>query len=132
MVDETVIDMAKNIASVFNVPMEWFTSPVFVINLVLPLLLSSIFFYLLLSRKLRIFRSSNTINWIFAIIMSFTSILLITINPLLSIAFFTAGIYCLLKGMGGWNIIMAIAIGVLAWWLSLQAIALIMKFFVYV
>jgi hypothetical protein len=130
--DDTTIDTAKTIASIFNVPMSWFTSPIFLVNLVLPLILSAVFFYLLLSRKLRIFRSSNTINWILAIIMSLTSIIIITINPMTSVFIFAAGIYALLKGFGGWNIMMALAIGALSWWLAMEAGNLILKFFVYV
>jgi hypothetical protein len=76
---------AQSIASqIFLVPQSWFESPIFIINLVIPLITMGIFYYMMLKR-LRIFRN-NAVNLALGYCFAFISIpFFIALNPYVAI-----------------------------------------------
>jgi hypothetical protein len=82
---DDVTQTAQSIASqIFLVPQSWFESPIFIINLVIPLITMGIFYYMLL-KKLRIFRN-NAVNLVLGYCFAFVSIpFFIALNPYVAI-----------------------------------------------
>jgi len=76
---------AQSIASqIFLVPQSWFESPIFIINLVIPLITTGIFYYMLLKR-VHVFRN-NAVNLTLGYCFAFISIpFFIAKNPYFAI-----------------------------------------------
>jgi len=94
MVD--VAQTAQSIASqIFLVPQSWFESPIFVINLIIPLITTGLFYYMLL-KKIHVFRSSG-VNFALGYCLAFISIpFFIAQNPYVAIFVSVFGIVTLM------------------------------------
>jgi hypothetical protein len=113
-------DVVRNtLSNIFGVPASWFNSPVFLINLVVPFILSTVFFHSLLTTKIRIFKRSGFVNWIVALVMAFFIIPLIVLYPYPCIFMPTVGIVLFRGGRITFKrMAVAFFAGAFAWWLA--------------
>ena len=121
---------AQEIASqILLVPVSWFEGPYFVINLVVPLLTTGLFFYMMLSRKLRIFRNT-AVNLALGYVFAFVSVpFFIVPNPYAMIFVSVFGIVTLMGDrITGWRIFLAAAAATAAWALATYATYLMSLF----
>jgi hypothetical protein len=68
-------------SDIFGVPAEWFKGPMFMINLILPMICLSALYYIVITNKVRMFRTNPIARWLIAITLSFFSIPVIVISP---------------------------------------------------
>ena len=113
-------ELRKVLSDIFHVPSSWFKSHLFITNLVVPMALSTIFFYYLMTRKLKIFKRSAAANWGISIVLAFFSILWIVINPSFSVFMTVMGIM-ILRGdrITGRRLLFAIIVALVTVWLNL-------------
>jgi hypothetical protein len=112
------------LSDIFMVPAAWFSGPKFITHLIIPYILAVFFFYTLLTKKIRIFRRANAVNFLIAIFMGFSAIPLIVINVSTAMFFSTFGIIFLRNDRITFRrLIFALAIaGIIGWfWLIVAA-----------
>jgi hypothetical protein len=122
---------AQEIASqILLVPASWFYGPEFIINLVFPLLTTGLFFYMMLSRKLKIFRNT-AVNLALGYVLAFVSIpFLIVPYPYANIFVTVFGIVTFLGDrITGWRLLIAFVTATAAWALATYGMYLISMFF---
>jgi hypothetical protein len=136
MADWFWLDIMQTISQIFSVPAEWFESPVWLIYLVLPVVMSTTVFYLLLSRKLHVFRN-GAVNIVLAICLAFFAIpLAIAPAPLIAIFFSTfASVLGILSSMydriTGWNLLISLVAAVMAYAAATYGVYLISLYAIY-
>jgi hypothetical protein len=113
-------EIRKVLSDIFLVPSAWFKSHLFITNLVVPMVLSTVFFYYLLTRKLKIFKRSAAANWGISIVLAFFSILWIVKNPSFSVFMTVMGIM-ILRGdrITGRRLLFAIIVALVTVWINL-------------
>ncbi|MCX6820881.1 MAG: hypothetical protein NT016_02945 [Candidatus Aenigmarchaeota archaeon] len=123
---------AQEIASqILLVPADWFNSPMVIISLVIPLLTTGLFYYLILSRKVHIFRNT-AVNLTLGYVFAFVSVpFFIVPNPSLMLFVTVFGIVTLLGDritLG--RLALATGAGIAAWAITGYGAYLISLFFV--
>lgn len=108
-----VIDtMAGILSSVFSIPSNYFTFPNIIFYFIIPFICAVWFWYVLLSKKVRIFRSSNWINGVLAFVISFFNVTMLQWMPPSMWVPVLVGISFLLSGnFSGKRLIAALIIG---------------------
>lgn len=93
-------EAARNVLSeMFGVPSSWFVGPQFVINLVIPFIFMTFFFYSMLKYKVRILRRAGTaVILVISVAMAFFSIPIIVWNPYFIISFSVFAIVMMYRG----------------------------------
>jgi len=122
---------AQEIASqILLVPADWFNSPMIVISLVIPLITTGIFYYLILSKKVHIFRNT-AVNLTLGYVFAFVSVpFFIVPNSSLMLFVSVFGIVTLLGDrITLRTMILAFAAGIAAWAITGYSAYLISLFF---
>lgn len=115
----------------FGVSGSWFESPVFIVYLIVPFIVTTIFFYMLLTRHVRIFRQSNAVNWVISACLAFFTIPLIRINPSFSITMSViAAVVLSGRRITGRRLLLAFVAGAVAWGLSGLAAGFLSGFYI--
>lgn len=78
MVNYTLI---KTLSEMFNIPATYFIFPNIIFYFIIPFISITYFWYIILNRKIRIFRRKNIVNFTLAFIISFFNIAAIPIVP---------------------------------------------------
>jgi len=71
--DDALAPVREALSNIFMVPASWFEGPAFVVNFIFPLLGMIGVFYLLLSKKLRIFRN-GAVNLTLSVLLALTTV----------------------------------------------------------
>lgn len=126
--EDVFADARMALSDLFGVPASWFRSPVFIINLIVPVILTVAFYYLLLTKKLKIFKSGGTAVFVVAICCAFFTIPVIKVQPYIAIFASTVGIIVLSGGKISFKrLFFGFFVGGFAWWLAVQAANLLPK-----
>jgi len=114
--DDTFSAARDVLSQILMVPAAWFEGPIFIVNLAIPLITTGAFFYMLLSRKVRIFHN-GVVNVALSICLAFFAIpFVIVSNPYVTIAVSVFGIVTFMGDrITGWRILLAFAAAVAAW-----------------
>ena len=123
---------AQDIASqLLLVPAEWFNSPMIIISLVIPLITTGLFYYLILSKKVHIFRNT-AVNLTLGYVFAFVSVpFLIVPNPSLMLFVSVFGVVTMMGDrITGMRLLLAFAAGLVAWAITGYGSYLISLFFV--
>lgn len=112
----------KFLSNIFMVPAFWFKSPIFITNLIIPVILAAWFFHELMTRKLKIFKRSPGASWVISIILGFFALPMIVPNPSFAYFMSTMGIM-ILRGhkITGRRLLFSIIVGGISWRLSIAA-----------
>lgn len=123
MADASAADL---LSQIFMVPAGVFEGPAVIVNLIVPLLTTGVFFYMMLSRKVRIFHS-GVVNIVLGICLSFFAIPAVAVsNPYATIAVTVFGIVTFMGDrITGWRIAIALGAAIAAWALASYATYLI-------
>jgi hypothetical protein len=126
---DILYEVRKFLSNLFNVPSAWFRSPVFIIYLILPFITTTVFFYMLLTKHVRLFRHSNAVNLVISGCLAFSTIPLIAINPSFSIGASVIAATILSGGrITGRRLLLAFVAGAVAWGLSGVAASFLSSF----
>ena len=123
---------AQEIASqILLVPADWFNSPMIIISLVIPLITTGLFYYLILSRKVHIFRNT-AVNLTLGYVFAFVSVpFFIVPNPSLMLFVSVFGVVTLLGNqITGRRLLLAFIAAIAAWAITGYSSYLISLFFV--
>ena len=112
-------------------PAEWFNSPMIIISLVIPLITTGLFYYLILSKKVHIFRNT-AVNLTLGYVFAFVSVpFLIVPNPSLMLFVSVFGVVTMMGDrITGMRLLLAFAAGLVAWAITGYGSYLISLFFV--
>ena len=92
-------DFTQVLSELFNLPSGYFTYPNVVFYFLLPFIAATYFWYILLSKKLRIFKRSPFVNFVIAFTISFLNAFMIASTyPSLTVSFFVAAAFFIGSG----------------------------------
>jgi|WetSurMetagenome_2_1015567.scaffolds.fasta_scaffold686516_1 hypothetical protein len=120
---------AKMVGDLFNVPANWFMSPIFITHLIVPLLLNFGFFYVMLTRKVVILHN-KAVNAVLAAVLATGSIYAIVFNYMAVSMVMGVAIISLLKGFNIRSFIYMAIVVLALWWGLGFADTMIFKFFI--
>jgi hypothetical protein len=127
--DDTFAAARETMSQIFMVPAAWFESPIFIVNLVLPFMTMGYFFYMMISKKLHIFRNT-AVNLALGYCLAFASMpLFIVPNPYMSLFVSVFGIVTMLGDrITLFRLLAALGLALAAWTLAAYAAYLISLF----
>lgn len=108
-------DVQGILSGMFGVPGSWFSSPIFVLYLIVPLIGLTICYYLLLKKLF--FKYSTAPDLVIGAVLAFFSIPMIVINPFIAIAV-SVGAPMTLKRITGRRILLSLILAVIAWFVA--------------